>query len=381
MTIDRTILIVDDDEMNLAILEEALSDHYPLIQATDGVQALEMFEQHRPCVVLMDIMMPNMDGYEATRRIRLHPHGQDTNILLVSAKASTSERVKGYEAGADDYIIKPFDEEELLAKVRVQMRLREALYELAEARTALAADNQVLHQTVDQQSQELIDSRDLIVFALANLADSRDPETGAHLERIRIYCKLLAEELGKNGPYTDQIDDGYAERIFQASPLHDIGKVGIPDAILLKPGRLTDREFNLMKQHSMIGAQALGTVAEHGQSGGFLEMATEIARSHHERWNGSGYPDGTSGLGIPLSARIAAVADVFDALTSVRVYKAAFSYEVARSMIIEESGEHFDPAIVEAFKVCYDRFVEVREAINESSEPVRIQPETKAEAA
>ena len=364
---DRTVLIVDDDELNLAILEEALSDHYPLIQAHDGAEAVEMVEAKRPALVLMDIMMPRMDGYEATRRVRLLEQGVDLSIILVSAKASTSERVKGYEAGADDYLVKPFDDEELLAKVRVHMRLRRALSDLDEARAKLADDNSQLYETVDAQSRMLIDSRDLVVFALANLADSRDPETGAHLERIREYCRILAEHLGAEGPYADQIDATFIDQVYQASPLHDIGKVGIPDAILLKPGRLSEREFDLMKQHSLIGTQALQEVAGRGGQSGFLDMAIEIARDHHERWDGSGYPHGLSGLDIPLAARIAALADVFDALTSVRVYKAAFTMEVARSMIENDSGTHFDPVIVAAFTACFDRFVETYHRIGEDS--------------
>ncbi len=364
---DKTILIVDDDELNLAILEEGLADHYTLVQARDGAEALEVFEAQRPALVLMDIMMPRMDGYEATRRIRLTEHGADVNIILVSAKASTGERVKGYEAGADDYIIKPFDEEELLAKVRVQMRLREALCDLAEARARLTDDNLVLCETVTAQSREIVDSRDLIVFALANLADSRDPETGAHLERIREYCRILAEHLAEHGPYVDDIDTAFIDQIYQASPLHDIGKVGIPDAILLKPGRLSEREFELMKQHSLIGARALQEVAGHGGQSGFLSMAMDIARDHHERWDGSGYPYGLSGADIPLSARIAAVADVFDALTSVRVYKAAFTMEVARTMIENDAGTHFDPAIVEAFTARFDDFVATYERIGDQA--------------
>ena len=364
---DRSILIVDDDELNLAILEEALADHYTLIQARDGVRAVEVYEAERPALVLMDIMMPRMDGYEATRRIRLLEGGSDVSIVLVSAKASTGERVKGYEAGADDYIVKPFDDEELLAKVSVHMRLREALSDLADARARLADDNILLSETVTAQSLELVDSRDLVVFALANLADSRDPETGAHLERIREYCRILAEHMAKHGPYTADIDVAFIDQIYQASPLHDIGKVGIPDAILLKPGRLSEREFELMKQHSLIGARALQEVAGHGGRGGFLAMATDIARDHHERWDGSGYPHGLSGDAIPLAARIAAVADVFDALTSVRVYKAAFTMEVARTMIENDAGTHFDPAVVRAFTACFDRFVATYERIGDQA--------------
>lgn len=367
MDMDRTILLVDDDAMNIAILEEVLSDRFDLLVAHDGQEAVEMAQRHHPWLVLMDIMMPRMNGYEACRKIKAmtDPVPQ---VILVSAKASTSERIKGYQSGADDYLTKPFDDDELMAKISVHLRLCEALFDLAEARQQLAMDNCQLSEKVDQQNKEIIDSRDLIVFALANLADSRDPETGEHLQRIRSYCKILATYLSQHGPYTDQIDESFITRIYQASPLHDIGKVGIPDVILLKPGRLTDREFDLMKQHSIIGATALENVAQHGEAGGFLHMAIEIARSHHERWDGSGYPDKISGSQIPLSARIAAVADVFDAMTSVRVYKAAFTSEVTRSMMVEESGKHFDPHVIEAFEACFDEICAVRESVVEVPE-------------
>jgi putative two-component system response regulator len=368
------LLIVDDDALNLSILREILEDDYQLVEAHNGVEALAAFEREQPAVVLMDIMMPQMDGYEACRQIKASAGGDDAHVILVSAKASTSERVRGYEVGADDYLVKPFDDDELLAKVRVQVRLRNALVELESARARLAADNVQLEDTVERQTKAITDTRDLLVFAMAKLADSRDPETGEHLDRMRNYCQILAEHLSTDGPYADQITPTFIENLYRSSPLHDIGKVGIPDAILLKPGRLTQREFELMQQHTVIGAQALEEVA-HTQNGcgAFLEMAIDIARSHHERWDGSGYPDGLAGDRIPLAARICAVADVFDALTSVRVYKAAFGPEIARSMILEERGKHFDPALVDAFEACFDSFLNTRSGITTST-PAAHQP-------
>lgn len=357
---DAPLLIVDDDDLNRSILVEVLEDDYALIQAVNGREAIEAVEAHAPGLVLLDVMMPEMDGYEACRRIKASAAGGSTHVILVSAKASPAERVRGYDAGADDYVVKPFDGEELLAKVRVQLRLRQALLELGEARAALVQDNQRLNVKVETQSQAIDDTRDLVVFALAKLAESRDPETGEHLDRIREYCQVLAEHLAEHGPYTAEIDATFRRQIYRASPLHDIGKVGIPDAILLKPGRLTDREFDVMKQHTVLGAEALAEVANHDVSGTFLQMAIEIARSHHERWDGSGYPDGLVGDATPLPARLVAVADVFDALTSVRVYKKAFANDLARSMIEAETGTQFDPVVVEAFTACYDRFVDIR---------------------
>jgi putative two-component system response regulator len=368
------ILLVDDEELNLTILREALGETFgPLVTARTGLEAIEQVKQHAPALVLMDIMMPGMNGYEACRAIKQSDFGQLTHVILVSAKASTPERVQGYEAGADDYITKPFEEEELLAKVRVQLRLRHALCELGRAQAVIAADNEKLEMLVEQRTKQLVETRDLVVFALAKLVDSRDPETGDHLERIRLYSRVLARQLSKEGPYTGRIDGAFIDGIYQSSPLHDIGKVGIPDVILLKPGRLSEAEFGIMKDHAVIGAQALAEMAGQRDGGGaFLKMAVEIARHHHERWDGSGYPDKLAGEAIPLAARIVAVADVFDALTSVRVYKAAYSVEVARSMITNESGKHFDPAVVEAFTKCYSEFVAIRRQYDGASKPAEL---------
>lgn len=257
---DHTILVVDDDEMNRAIAEECLDGLYPVVTAVNGVEAIEAVKEHAPSLVLMDIMMPEMDGYTACRAIKDSPFGETIQIMLVSARASTEERLEGYQAGADDYLTKPFEADELLAKVRVQLRLHDTLFELARTRTQVAVENDTLEAHVAEQEQELTDTRDLVVFALARLAESRDPETGHHLSRIRNYCRALAERLRLHGPYSGQIDATFPEAIFRASPLHDIGKVGVPDAILLKPGRLTAEEFDVMKMHCEIGgASASGS--------------------------------------------------------------------------------------------------------------------------
>lgn len=225
--------------------------------------------------------------------------------------------------------------------------------------------SQVIEYSIDiterRHAEQLVErTRDLTVFAMAKLTESRDPETGQHLERMRAYSMLLAEHLAEDGPYREMIDATFLADLYRASPLHDIGKVGIPDTILLKPGGLSDAEFAIMKQHTMIGAEALGDVCRDGAGGGFLTMAAEVARSHHERFDGSGYPDGLSAEHIPLAARIVAVADVYDALTSVRVYKPAFATELARGMVEEQAGAHFDPEVVRAFRACKDGFAEVR---------------------
>ena len=355
----KRILIVDDDELNRRILHEVLGDDYEVADASSGEDCLSRMRDFGPDLVLLDIMMAGMDGYEACRQIKAAPHGELTLVALVSGRASTSERMRGYEAGADDYIVKPFDHDELAARVRVLFRLRGVLTDLARAGSEVQIHNNQLEKLVRERTAETIETRDVTVFALAKLAESRDPETGEHLERMRRYSQLLAEELAESGPYTGDIDETFLQDLYMSSPLHDIGKVGIPDAILLKPDRLSKSEFEIMQRHSMIGAEALREAAGHTTSGGFLNMAAAIARSHHERFDGSGYPDGLAGRDIPLAGRIVALADVFDALTSVRVYKDAFEIEVARSMIDAETGKHFDPAVVDAFHSQYERFVEI----------------------
>lgn len=358
----KRILIVDDCEVNVEILAELLGEEYELAAAAGGEECLQQVRAFSPDLVLLDIMMPGVDGYEACRQIKQSPCGDFTQVILVSGKSSAPERLQGYEAGADDYIVKPFDHDELLAKVRIQFRLRDAMEKLWAANARIQKFNAELEGLVQQRTAEVIATRDVAVFALATLAESRHPDTGEHLRRMQEYCRILAEQLGRQGPYTGRIDETFIDDVYRSSPLHDIGKVGTPDAILLKPGRLTEEEFETMKHHSAIGADALQQAVARSSCGSFLEMAIDIARHHHERFNASGYPDGLAGEDIPLSARIVALADVFDALTSERVYKPAFAPDVARGMIEEEKGRHFDPAVVEAFQARYDDFLAVLQA-------------------
>ena len=250
--------------------------------------------------------------------------------------------------------------------------LRETERALRESKDQLSAQNARLEQMVQRRTAEIIETRDVTVFALAKLAESRDPETGEHLERLRAYSQILAKLLAEEGPYTNEIDEQFLEDLYRSSPLHDIGKIGIPDAILLKPGRLSVSEFEIMKRHTTIGAETLEHSAIRNKSGSFLIMAAEIARSHHERFDGSGYPAGLSGQHISLTGRIVALADVYDAITSSRVYKSAFEPEVAKNMIVKEEGKHFDPAVVDAFRAGWDSFLNVRDLVD-SHKPDLVQ--------
>ncbi|HUG68641.1 MAG TPA: HD domain-containing phosphohydrolase [Pirellulaceae bacterium] len=248
---------------------------------------------------------------------------------------------------------------------RVMSIMQSCLDELERERDELRRHASLLTQRLEQRQMEIAGTRDLTMFALAQLADSRDPETGEHLLRMRAYAQLLAEHLSKTGPYVCKIGRQFLAEFYRSTPLHDIGKVGIPDQILLKPGALTHEEFEIMKQHTIIGSEALEKAAKQSKFGGFLKMGAVIARSHHEKFNGTGYPDGLRGQDIPLCARITTVADVFDALTSTRVYKEAMPCKDARKFILSQSGQQFDPAAIAAFTACYDEFLTVKAAVDE----------------
>jgi putative two-component system response regulator len=322
----------------------------------------ESLEKGKPyaCAFIDVRMPPGWDGVETAKRIwEVDP---DLPIVLCTAYSDHSwEEVSQQLDRTDQLLIlkKPFDPIELRQVVASQT----ARWDL----NRLIKENTMqLEQRVEKRTREMFEARDLVFFTLARLAESRDPETGQHLERIEGYTGMLVNWLAENGPYQGQIDDAYRTQLCRSSILHDIGKVGIPDSILLKPSRLTADEFEIMKQHSRIGAEALEDSALKSKSCKFLSLAAEIARYHHEKFDGTGYPHGIKGLQIPLSARIVAVADVFDALTSERIYKRAMPCESARSLIVDESGKHFDPEIVNAFQACWDEFKACAEAPKES---------------
>jgi putative two-component system response regulator len=350
------ILIVDDNATNVDILRRILRKRYELETAANGEECLAKIPDFKPQLVLLDIMMPGIDGYQTCRRIKSSALGRFVQVVLVSGKGSTAERLQGYEAQADDYVVKPFDHDEMLSKVRVHLRLAGAQRELAAAKEELEIYANDLERLVVQRTQQWAATQDMTVFALAQLTDSRDPETGGHLCRIRYYSQTLAEQLQHSGPYQTAIDGRFLNDLYRGSPLHDIGKVAVPDAILRKPGKLTPEEFDAIKLHVRVGGDTLENARNYVGRGTFMDMAADIARYHHERYDGSGYSAGLRGQEIPLAARIVALADVYDALTSPRIYKPAYEPERARQIILDESGTRFDPAIVEAFSACFEKF-------------------------
>ncbi len=325
------VLVVDDDVSCLVTLEGVLSDlGYDVATATNGRAAFELIQAGDYRVVISDWEMPERNGLELCRLIRQRKFGSYVYIILLTCHETHADLVHGLDAGADDFICKPFQPDELRVRLHAARRI-----------TAL-------------------ESRDIFIFSMAKLAESRDPETGAHLERMREYSRTLAEELSRHDEFRDVIDADYVRTIYQTSPLHDIGKVGIPDSILLKPGKLTTDEFEVMKQHTLIAGETLTAAVKNNPSASFFRFALDIALSHHERYDGKGYPHGLVGEQIPLCGRIVTVADVYDALTTRRVYKPAYSHESAKKMIIDDCGKAFDPVVVDAFLTCEDAFLAIR---------------------
>ena len=325
------VLVVDDNEVSLELLRGVIaSAGYVVETARDGVEALSRIREGGVRLIVSDCEMPRMRGVDLCRAVRAEELRSYVYLILVTAHDSPEERVRGLTAGADDFVAKPFNAAELVARVQSGERVLS------------------------------LETRDIAIFAMAKLAESRDPETGAHLERVRSYSRVIAQDLAGQERYHGIVDGEFIRLLYLTSPLHDIGKVGIPDCVLLKPGRLSDREFEIMKKHAEIGAQTLEAALAQFPGARFLEMARDIAAAHHERFDGSGYPAGLSGDAIPLSARIVALADVYDALTSKRVYKAAFTHEIARAMIVEEAGAQFDPDVVAAFLRTEATFLDIR---------------------
>jgi len=355
----NTILIVDDQPSNLAILDASLSEHFKVRAANSGKGALEManIEPH-PDLILLDIMMPDMSGYTVLKRLKENPVTRDIPVIFITAKTSEEDESAGLELGAVDYISKPIKPLVLLSRVKSQLTI-------TASQSFLKDKNSFLEEEVKRRMQENETIQNVSIRALAHLAEIRDPETGEHILRTQSYVELLAKQLQNHPKFKEQLTEHYVRLLTKSAPLHDIGKVGIPDVVLLKPGALNNKEWEIMKTHSAIGAHAIELTEEDLNAPiEFLTLAKEIAHWHHERWDGSGYPDGLAGNDIPLSARIMAVADVFDAVATRRVYKAAFTLEEAKGIIVSGRGNHFDPDIADAFVELFDEFCVIAQQYN-----------------
>ena len=333
------ILVVDDERVARRAAAFTLEQAgYQVTMAQDGREALDILAQGQHRLVVTDWQMPGMNGLELCRAIRANQCAGYIYCILLTGRVQPEETIEGLAAGADDYVHKPFNPAELILRVNIGRRIVG------------------------------LEMRELTIFTLAKLAESRDPETGEHLQRVRNYCRVIARHLQATPKFRQQVSDDFVGLIYQTSPLHDIGKVAIPDRVLLKPGRLTPDEFEIMKTHTVRGAETLEAALKQYPGTSFLEMARDVTLFHHEKYNGNGYPRGLAGDDIPLCARIIALADVYDALTSKRVYKEAFSHARAKTIIVEETGKHFDPAMVEAFLANEQQFVSLREQFSETDD-------------
>ncbi len=343
MTDRGSILVVDDTHASLKLLTDILvGAGFHVRPADSGELALASASAKPPALILLDVNMPGMDGFEVCRRLKEDERLSDIPVLFISALNDMNDKLSAFNAGGQDYITKPFQAEEVLARVNTHMKIRHLQGELER-------HNRLLEQRVAEQVKDISDSQIATIIALAKLSESRDDDTGKHIERVQTFCRLLAEKMAEQPSYGEAINSAFIENIFLASPLHDVGKVGISDKILLKPGKLTAEEFDIMKTHTVIGWQTLTAAQEKYPKNTLMTTGVCIARHHHERWDGNGYPDGLKGEEIPLEARIMAVADAYDALRSKRVYKEAFSHDKSRAILLEGKGAQFAPDVVDAF--------------------------------
>ncbi|MEZ9819954.1 HD domain-containing phosphohydrolase [Shewanella sp. 10N.286.45.A1] len=334
-----TILVVDDTPENIDILVGILSSDYKIRVAIDGPKALALAQKSTPDIILLDVMMPGMNGYEVCERLKQDQLTCHIPVIFVTALAETSDETQGFALGAVDYITKPVSAPVVQARVKTHL----ALYD----------QKRLLEQQVKERTKELEETRFEIIRRLGRAAEYKDNETGLHVVRMSRYARLLAIQSG--------LPDKYCELIYNAAPMHDIGKIGTPDSILKKPTKLDEPEWDEMQRHAEIGAEIIG---DHQDP--LLEMARRIALSHHEKWDGSGYPYGKSGQDIPIEGRIVAIADVFDALTSIRPYKKAWTVADTMALIDSESGKHFDPELVEHFKQIVDEVTKIRDKHHET---------------
>ncbi len=357
------VMIVDDTPSNIHFMEVILADTYEISVARNGRDAIGLaHSENPPDIILLDIMMPEMDGYEVCARLKASKRTQHIPVIFVTAKDDIEDQTKGFSAGAVDYITKPFNFPVVKARVATHL--------------ALSDQNRMLEEKVRQRTIELNATQDVTIRSLAILAEYRDNETGGHIVRTQHYVRILAEKLKNYPRFSDAIgSDQMIELLFKSAPLHDIGKVAIRDNILLKPGRLTDEEFAEMKRHTIYGAEALEKAQDsigEGMHSSFLSIAMEIALTHHEKYDGSGYPAGLKGDEIPISGRLMAIADIYDAIVSKRVYKPPFSHKKAYSIITDGDGRvepgHFDPDVLSAFKETAGSFMDFAMKFSDSQE-------------
>jgi putative two-component system response regulator len=347
----HSILVVDDDATNLRMLQEILKPSYKVYAAPSGQWALGFLENHTPDLILLDIEMPVMNGYELIRRLKEDARFASIPVLFLTAQEGHEKEEQAFHLGAVDYILKPIATGVVRARVNLHIELEDY--------------RKRLETLVSEKTERLRMTQDSILDILANVTAWRDSGTGGHIDRTTSYTRLVADTLMASGDSEYSISPQYRANIVKSSKLHDIGKVAVPDNILLKPGRLTPEEFAEMKKHTTFGAQMIDdAIRDLGDDSSFLHVAREIVVSHHEWWNGSGYPNGLAGREIPVSGRIMAISDIYDSLTSERPYKGALTHDEAMSIIRNETGRHFDPRMINLLEETFPKFVEIAEELD-----------------
>jgi len=349
-----TVLVVDDTPANLTLMAQVLNKHFRVQLAVSGAKALEIVRRSAPDLVVLDVMMPEIDGFEVCRQLKADPRTAHVPVIYLTALTRPEDETAAFEAGGADFVTKPFNPATLLARVRTHLALKAA-------QDALRDRNAHLSGALVARRREVEALRDTTLFVMVGLAEFRDSDTGNHIQRTQEYVRTLATWLAAQADAPAELTPAAIDQLAKAAPLHDIGKVAIPDAILLKPGKLSADEWVVMKKHTLHGADLLQRAIDRlgDDAGLLLHYGKQIARHHHERWDGSGYPDGLAGEAIPLSARLMAVADVYDALISRRPYKAPMHHAEAMRFIHEGRGSHFDPRIVAAIDACQDELVSI----------------------
>ena len=352
---DSSVLIVDDNPENLRLLAVVLKRGGLVPRpVTSGRLAIEAAVADPPDLVLLDVRMPEMSGVDVCRWFKQDERLRSIPIIFISGLQGTDDKVEAFRVGGVDYVSKPFQDQEVLARIKTHLRLRRL-------QVGMESHTVQLEQRIAEQVKAVTASQMAIIFALAKLAESRDDDTGGHIERVQTFARVLAEQMREMRLHVTQLTTEFIANLYQTASLHDIGKVGAPDAILLKRGKLTTEEFAEMKKHCALGANTLAALLKRRPDNQFLRMGVAVARSHHEKWDGRGYPDGLKGTTIPLAARIVALADFYDALTSKRCYRPAFGHEDTCGMIQEGNGTHFDPDVVTAFRADKDKLGCIRQ--------------------
>jgi len=355
------IILVDDNLANLTIGRNLLKTFYEVYPAPSATKLFEILENITADLILLDIEMPGMDGYEAMKRLKSDPRHKDIPVIFVTAKSDEASEMKGFDFGAVDYVSKPFSGPLLLKRIENQLLIEQQKKELLANQAELKDYAENLEVKVHEKTAEVFNLQNAVLATVADLVEFRDERTGGHIARTQLFLKALIEEALREGVYSDIISKWDMDFFLPSAQLHDVGKIGISDTILNKPGRLTPEEFETMKTHVEIGVEAIEKIMSQTKEHAFLDHAVLIAGTHHEKWDGTGYPLGLSGNNIPIEGRLMAIADVYDALISVRPYKKAFTHEEACKIIEEGAGTHFDPEIVKVFTNVEDEFHAIAE--------------------